>query len=292
MMCSYNKLNGVPMCANKPLLTGTLKGEWGFNGSVVSDCSAVSNILLSSPSTSLVQAAASALTAGTDMNCGNAYTVLNESIVHGLAHTTDVDAAISRTLLGRFELGQFEGAESTKTNPYSRINMSVVGSKPHIALARKAALESVVLLKNEGKLLPLTLGNSDTDHRQQGADSSAGVGTKKISKIAVIGPQADDELVLLGNYHGFAFDASSSAGVVTPLQAMKKAASAKGASVSYAKGCPVTGDGAWGWGDAVKAAREADVAVLFLGSSSKVLFVELFVYPLAHPFVHSCEAKL
>jgi beta-glucosidase len=89
------------MCANKKLLKGTLKGAWGFEGAVVSDCSAVSNVLLSSPSTSLPQAAANALTAGTDMNCGDAYNVLNESIAQGLAHTSDVDAAIARTLLGR-----------------------------------------------------------------------------------------------------------------------------------------------------------------------------------------------
>ena len=118
--------------------------------------------------------------------------------------------------------------------------MDVVGSPEHVALAKKAAAESIVLLKNEGGLLPLRAGSV---------------------KVAVLGPQANDSLVLLGNYHG-----RSKAGVVTPLQALQSRLGA--ANASYAAGCNgVVGDGAWPWGDAVAKARAADVALIFVGTS-------------------------
>ena len=232
-MCSYNLLNGKPMCANEEMLGGRLRGSWGFDGHVVSDCSAVENIFnLQHGASAMDQAAAMALNAGTDLNCGQAYHALNASIAAGLTNVETLDRAVARTLQTRFEVGQLNAWGS---GPYDHVNMSAVGSAAHMDLAERAALESMVLLKNQGGTeLPLPAGG-------------------KLRRLAVIGPHANDSMVMLGNYHGlpaFGFDH-----VVTPLQALQ--ARLGKSRVAYAPGCAITGDGAWGFGDAVAWRQEA-----------------------------------
>ncbi len=120
--------------------------------------------------------------------------------------------------------------------------MSVVGSKQHIDLAADAARQSIVLLKNHRSLLPLQ--------------------PDALKSIAVIGPQCDDELVLLGNYHG-----TPTHPPITPLAALKLALG--GQKVQSASGCWVQGEGTWKFGEAVQLAASSEVAVIFVGSSSK-----------------------
>eukprot|EP00943_MAST-04B_sp_MAST-4B-sp1_P003116 g3116.t1 len=255
VMCSYNQVNGVPMCANTQLLEKTLRDEWAFNGSVVSDCGAVGNMY--DPMykfSSIPKAAAASMTAGTDMNCGNAYTDgLQDALKAKLLDEAILDKAISRSLLGRFEVGQFDSPED---NPYTKITMDVVGSEKHLMLARKAAAESVVLLKNLNNALPFVSSDSDSKNKQL-----------KYKTVAVIGPNANDNLVLLGNYHGL----PAYGNVSTPLAAFQKRMGKE--NILYAAGVNVvTGDGAWGFNPAIDICNKADVAVIFIGSSSKGSF--------------------
>ena len=237
IMASYNQINNVPMVAS-PLLDSVLRGKWGFQGHVVSDCGAVGNVALFTDfAATKEEAAAKALRAGTDMNCGGAYAVLNVSIARGLASMSDVDAALGRTLAGRFARGEFDPVSN---DPWRNLGLDQVGSAAHVELAERAARESLVLLKNVGKRLPLD--------------------TATFKTVAVIGHSANDSLVMLGNYHG---DPSSEP--VTPLAAINAAAQ----HVVYAKGCWVTGEGTWDFPAAIEAARKADVAVLFVGGSAK-----------------------
>lgn len=183
VMCAYNRVNGAPACGSDPLLKDMLRDSFGFSGYVVSDCGAIADFydenshhVVASPE----QAAASALKAGTDLNCGdhhgNTFSYLKEAVAQGLVKESDVDRALTRLLTARMKLGMFDEESS---HPYTQIPESVIGSDAHIALARRAAEASMVLLKNDG-VLPLNPS----------------------SKIALIGPNADNTAILVGNYHG------------------------------------------------------------------------------------------
>lgn len=267
-----NLLNGSPMCSNAELLNKTLRAEFGFRGHVVSDCSAVENIynfqrdVVDAPT--MEAAAAKALRAGCDMCCGEAYKALNESLAQKLVTEQVLDVSLGRILMGRFELGEFDALAG---NPFASIPYEAVGAAEHLSLSRHVAAASAVLLKN------------DPPPARVGAEVGAAGGTRtrfapgsspllpltppasRKLRVAAIGPQADDPIVLLGSYRGDpAFGLDS---VRTPLQALR---AKPGLEVTTAVGAPVTtGDGAWAIGDAILAARDADVAVVFLGSSAK-----------------------
>ena len=216
IMCSYNELNGIPMCANEHLLNDVLRKNLSFGGHIVSDCGAINNIQLTQKykNDTPEQAAADALSAGTDLNCGNGYKFLNSSIAQGLTTWDNVDIGLSRTLLTRFELGMFDPVDD---NPWSALTLDQVGSDAHIALAKKTALESMVLLKNSHQRLPLS--------------------RSKIKNIGILGNSANDSLVLLGNYHGDpAFGK-----VVTPLEAVTTLYGEN--NVFFDRGVWVTGEG-------------------------------------------------
>lgn len=183
VMGAYSAVNGEPCCASPTLLQDILRDEWGFEGFVVSDCGAITNLHATHHFVdSLPEAVAAALNAGCDMDCGSAYPPhITEAIEQGLTDEATIDRSLRRLLLARFKLGMFDPPEDV---PYSNIPYSVVDSPEHQALARRAARESIVLLKNEG-LLPLDLSKES---------------------IAVIGPVADSEIVLKGNYSGTASD--------------------------------------------------------------------------------------
>jgi beta-glucosidase len=209
VMCSYNRINGVPACASANLLTTVLRGQWEFNGYVVSDCGALFNIsgehgYADSPEA----AAALALRAGVGINCGSLWAAhLQGALDLGLVTEADLDRTLSVTLPTLFRLGLFDPQGST---PWDGLSPSVVGSMEHGALAREAAQKSIVLLKNNGAL-PLS-----TD----------------LPGIAVIGPAAASIEVLLGNYHGL------SAALVTPLEGISEAVNA-GTTIEYHIGVQV-----------------------------------------------------
>jgi beta-glucosidase len=183
VMCAYNRFRGDPACASEELLGGILREEWGFGGYVVSDCWAISDIY----STHRVveteaEAAALSLARGTDLNCGVSFRSLVEAVDRDLVTEAHIDRAVRRLLAARFRLGMFDPPERV---PWARMPYSVNDSPEHRALALESARKSMVLLKNAGDLLPLS-GNLRT--------------------VAVIGPNADDVEVLLGNYNGIPSD--------------------------------------------------------------------------------------
>jgi beta-glucosidase len=253
LMCAYNRVLGKPACGSDLLLGTILRGEWGFPGYVVSDCGAIDDIYLRHKvAATVAEAAALGVRAGDDLSCGQEYGALGDAVKRGLVTEAEIDTAVSRLFLARMKLGMFDPPERVRwaATPYG-----VLDQPAHRVLARKAAQESLVLLKNRGGVLPLR---------------------KDLRTLAVIGPDADDQELLLGNYNGTPADP------VTPLRGIREALG-KGTSVLYARG----GDLADGLParegvpprsrsdssllvEAVDAARRADAVVLFLGLSPRL----------------------
>ncbi len=179
VMGAYNRALGEPCCASQLLLADILRGEWGFEGHVVSDCGALSDIHKTHKVTrDAAESAALALKKGCDMGCDCVYDEIPEAVRRGLITEADVDRALARTLATRFKLGMFDPRELV---PYAATPESVVDCEAHRALAYEAAVKSVTLLKNEGNLLPLGAG---------------------IRRLLVAGPAATSLEALLGNYYG------------------------------------------------------------------------------------------
>lgn len=186
VMCAYNSLNGQPACANAALLQEHLRGDWGFQGYVVSDCGAAADIFGGhhfSPTSE--EGVSVAFKAGMDLICGDyrnrmsteAAAILG-AVHHGLLAEADIDRALRRLFTARFRMGMFDPRSQV---PFSRITPAENDTEAHRQLALRTARESVVLLKNKDHFLPL----------KQAPQS-----------IAVIGPNADDLDALEGNYNG------------------------------------------------------------------------------------------
>jgi beta-glucosidase len=209
VMCAYNRFRGDPCCGSSTLLQRILRDEWGFDGYVVSDCWAIMDFYTNHKVVHTApEAAAMALEAGTDLNCGVTYDSLTVAVRRGLVNEDLVTRSVKRLFRARFQLGMFDPPERVA---YARIPPSVIDSKPHRALALDAARESIVLLKNEDRILPLK---------------------KDLGTIAVIGPNADEVELLLGNYNG------TPSAPVTPLEGIRKGVSSR-TRVLYARGCDV-----------------------------------------------------
>lgn len=180
VMGAYNRTLGEPCNASKLLLEDILRGEWGFDGHVVSDCGALSDLHQHHKVTKDgAESAALALTHGCDLGCDCVYyDHMQEALDRGLVSEADIDRALERTLRTRFKLGMFDPAEMV---PYASTPMSVVGCQKHRELAYQAACKSIVLLKNKNQVLPIK-------------DS--------IRTLTVVGPNAGNVDVLLGNYNG------------------------------------------------------------------------------------------
>ena len=209
LMCAYNSLDGTPACASRYLLEEILRDEWGFDGYVVSDCWAVDDIYTNHRAVETpAEAAAVAVKAGTDLDCGSeVYPHLTTAVDQGLITEGAIDRAVKRLMRARFRLGMFDPPEIVE---YAQIPYEVVDSEAHRDLARRVSRESLVLLKNDG-VLPLA---------------------KDLGTIAVIGPNADQWLMLLGNYNG------TPGTLTTPLQGIRAAVSSD-TEVLYAQGSEI-----------------------------------------------------
>ena len=234
VMGSYNRINGEPACASPTYLKQMLLGDWGFDGYVVSDCGAIFDIHTHHKVTSSAEeSAALAVNNGCHLNCGNAYRSLYAAFEQGLVTEETITEAVTRLFTARFRLGMF--ADDCE---YDSIPYDVVECSRHQELNLQMARKSVVLLKNDG-ILPLD----------------------EQCNIAVIGPNAADTSVLLGNYNG------TPTQTVTLLQGILEQA---GGKVRYAKGCDIfrSSDSPWAeqpLREAILAAKSADVVVLCMG---------------------------
>ena len=240
IMGAYNRTNGEPCCGSKTLLTDVLRGRWGFQGHVVSDCWAIKDfheghMVTDTPT----QSVALALKTGCDLNCGDSFRCILRALREGLITEEEITRAAERLLTTRYLLGILgDGSE------FDKIPYETVECEEHLALAQEAARKSCVLLKNSG-LLPL---NPET------------VGT-----VGVIGPNANSRISLIGNYHGTA------SRYITILEGIQDAMAGHG-RVLYSEGCGLFKDRVEGLGqpgdrlaEAVIVAKHSDVAVLVLG---------------------------
>ncbi len=194
VMCAYNRLYDEPCCGSK-YLESILRHEWGFKGYIVSDCWAIRDFYNKGDHElveTVEEAAAMAVKAGTDLNCGNSYPALVKAVELGLVTEAEIDICVTRLMVARMKLGMFDPPSQV---PYSQIPYSVVDSENHRRLALDAARKSMVLLKNEKNILPLS---------------------KEVQNVAVIGPNANRLEVLYANYNGYASQP------VTPLQGIKE----------------------------------------------------------------------
>jgi len=209
VMGAYNRTNGEACCASKTLLQDILRDEWGFDGYVVSDCAAIHDIwanhkLVATPE----EASALAVKNGCELNCGETYPALVEAVRQGQIDEATIDLALVRLFTARFKLGMFDPPEMV---PFAQIPYEVNACPAHRAVSLQAARESVVLLKNEGGFLPLR---------------------KDLGAIAVIGPNVDDLMTLLGNYNG------TPTAAVTVLEGIRRKVSPQ-TKVYAARGCPI-----------------------------------------------------
>ena len=221
VMGAYNRTNGEACCASKTLLQDILRKEWGFEGHVTSDCWAIRDIneghgITSSP----VESVGLAMTNGCDINCGNLYEYLLQAVGQGYTTEERIDEALTNVLTTRFKLGIIKEDENGNfisafdaydDNPYKNIDYTHVDSFSSKEINLKIAEESIVLLKNDDKLLPFD--------------------KNKISSIGIIGPIADSRKALVGNYEG------TSSEYITVLEGIRHAVENNGTRVFASNGC-------------------------------------------------------
>lgn len=243
VMCAYNRFRGKPVCANEYLMVDVLRYQWGFRGYVTSDCGGVNDFWkYHKTHPDKKSAAADAVKNGTDLECGEfweelwTYKSLEDAVRYGLLDVEKLDESLNRLFLLRMRLGMFD------TNvPYDKIPYSILNAPEHKAHALNMARESMVLLKNNG-ILPLS--------------------KDKIKTIAVVGPNANNESVLLGNYNGIPQE------LITVVKGIKEKVGSSArviyeAGIDYAKllpGKPIS--------DVVAKVSEADVVVVAGGINS------------------------
>lgn len=238
-MSAFNDLNGLPTSANPHTLTDVLRQEWKFDGIVVSDYTSVQELVAHGLAADGREAAALALRAGVDMEMVSR--LFNEHgpalVSQGRIPMAAIDEAVRRVLRIKFRLGLFD-------NPYAseaEENETLLRAE-HLAAARQAAARSVVLLKNQAGVLPLS---------------------RSLKSIAVIGPLADDAQSLLGSWSG-----DGRKEEVVTLLAGLRARNIAGLRIHYAKGCEVDGESRAGFDEAVRAAKKASFVILAVGESA------------------------
>ena len=234
VMGAYNRTLGEPCCASHLLLVDILRGRWGFRGHVVSDCGAIDDIHRQHHVTkNAAESAALAVHLGCDLNCGCTYNDLTVAVRDRLITEAEIDTSLRRLFATKFKLGLFDPPERV---PWSRSATAIIDCEPHRRLARQAAVESIVLLKNNG-VLPLPA---------------------KPESILVCGPTAVSVTALLGNYYGF------SPRLVTAAEGIIERAP-EGCRVVYRTGCPLVGPVAPGVNYTFATAAENEITVAVLG---------------------------
>ncbi|MDD3162290.1 MAG: glycoside hydrolase family 3 N-terminal domain-containing protein, partial [Bacteroidales bacterium] len=210
VMCAYNRMDGEPCCGNNKLLSDILRNQWKFDGYVTSDCWAVADFMkYHKTHSSNLDAVTDAVLSGTDLECGDLYQLLAQSVRRGQITERDINVSLKRLFEIRFKLGMFDPADRV---PYASIGKEVLECDAHKAHARSMAQKSIVLLKNQKNTLPLN--------------------PKKIKRIALIGPNADNGKTQLGNYNGFPSE------IVTPKLALEKRFGDQ-ITIDYLPGCGV-----------------------------------------------------
>ena len=234
VMCGYNRLNGEPCCTSPYLIQHMLKDEWGFKGHVVTDCWALEDIWLRHkvrPNSVVVTA--EAIKAGINLDCSN---MLQDdamkAINQGLITEADIDKALAPNLKTQFKLGFYDPQNAS---PYYKLGLADVHSKEHVALSRKAAEESMVLIKNDKHLLPLDINN--------------------YKSLLVTGANSGSLDALLANYHGISSE------LVTFAEGISKAAG-PAVAVQYDLGCNDTDTIHFG---GVWASGMSDVTIVVIG---------------------------
>jgi beta-glucosidase len=239
VMCAYNAVDGEPCCANTFLLDDILRKKWGFEGYITSDCGAIADIYQGHQyAKNALEAAAVSLKRGVNLNCGDTYVNLIQAVQQGVVTSRELDSSLAVLLRIRFRLGMFD---PKGRNPYDNIPVSVVNSAAHRALAKKAALESVVLLKNDG-VLPLK---------------------NDLAGYYVTGPTATSIDALIGNYYG------TNNNFVTVLEGIA-ADIAPGSQLKYKPGIlldrPNVNPMDWTTG----AAKASDVTIVVMGLTGEL----------------------
>jgi beta-glucosidase len=237
VMGAYNRTNGEPCCASQRLLGDILRGEWKFEGHVVSDCGALMDIHAHHHVTAdAAESAALAIQRGCDLECGSVFEQLGIAIQRGLVTEADIDGALTRVLATRFKLGLFDPPEIV---PYASIPPGVINCAEHRALAYQAAVESIVLLKNKDNALPIA---------------------PNVRSIFITGPHAADVNTLLGNYYGI------SDTLTTLLQGIISRVP-EGVRVDYRPGSTLTQASRNALNHAVLAAASCDLTIACMGTS-------------------------
>ncbi len=242
VMPSYNEIDGIPAHANHHLLSEILKGEWDFDGYTFSDYGSVSHLYnFHHVAADNREAARMAALAGLDLEAArpDAYPRLVELVNDGIVPVEVIDNAVRRILTAKFKAGLFDKDYADITRLPERLH-----TPANVALARRIAQESAILLKNDGNLLPLD--------------------RKKLKKLAVIGPNADQV-----QYGDYSYTRDNKSGV-TVLQGIKELVG-NDVDVKYAKGCGITSLNKDGFDEAVAIARESDAVVVVLGETSVIL---------------------
>ncbi len=248
VMCAYNSLNGQPCCGNNQLMMETLRLDWGFKGYVTSDCGAIEAFITGHKSQpDSLSAAVSAVLNNTDLECGGSYGVpsadyeqgiyrkLLDAVHQGKVSEKRLDESLMRLFTVRFRLGQFD---PDSVVPYAQIPLSVIDCEAHRHKALQIARESIVLLKNEKKILPLN--------------------PEKIRSVLVVGPNANNEKVLWANYNGLPSSTD------TPYKGIAEKFSK--AKVDYLEGCDYysAGKDQLSFAEIAKKASKYDV-IVFVG---------------------------
>ncbi|KAJ8530943.1 hypothetical protein K7X08_023824 [Anisodus acutangulus] len=238
VMCSYNQINGKPSCADTTLLRDTIRAQWHLNGYIVSDCDSVGVLFDQQHYTHFPEdAAAATIKAGLDLDCGPFLAIHTEQAVRtGKVSEMEINYALANTITVQMRLGMFDGPNG----PYANLGPRDVCTPAHQQLALQAAREGMVLLKNLGRALPL----SPQRHRT----------------VAVIGPNSDATVTMIGNYAGVP------CGYISPLQGI-----ARYARTIHQQGCMgVACPGNQKFGLAEMAASHTDATVLVMGLDQSI----------------------
>lgn len=240
VMCAYNRLNDEPCCGSSDLISETLRSEWGFNGHVVSDCGAINDIKANHKFTaSDAESVAYAVKGGVDLNCGNLYKKIPKAVRLGLLNESDVDKSLKRLLVTRFKLGMFEPKGA---GPYDHLGAKHINTKENRELAFEAASKSIILLKNNNNVLPLS---------------------NKLNRIFVTGPNAANIDMAIGNYNGLSSE------IITPLEGIVSKVD-NGVSVRYSLGVELNSPKLKTSFSMMHLASSSDVSIAFMGISSLI----------------------